>query len=136
MVKSWRRDAKNVLYSYYATLRYIKQMEEDLIWSQSARKDQKYHGGISDPTAVKILHMEKGELGRLKREAAAVKKVLGALNTERRDSRYKLALVEMVYLRRSHTLFGAAAYLGIPERTAHRWISKILEQLAEELELL
>ena len=42
-------------------------------------------------------------------------------------------LLEMVYFRRSHSLYGAAAYLGIPERTAHRWNAKMLYALAEEL---
>ena len=65
-----------------------------------------------------------------------MEKLLASLNDERRDNRYKLALLQMVYLRRSHTLYGAAAYLGIPERTAHRWISRMLIQLAEYLGFL
>lgn len=133
---SWRRETKNALYCYEENRRRMKALENDLIWSQGRHRDQKYHGGISDPTAVKSVLMTQGELGHLHKQVRAVEKLLASLNDERRDNRYKLALLQMVYLRRSHTLYGAAAYLGIPERTAHRWISRMLIQLAEYLGFL
>ena len=133
---TWRRDAKNVLYSYYPNLRRIKEVRDELIQGQSPRRDQRYHGGISDPTAVKTMKLESGEAGCLQREIAAVKTALAELDMKRRDNKYKLALVEMVYFRRSHTLYGAAAYLGIPERTAHRWVNKIIVRVAQEMGFL
>ena len=39
----------------------------------------------------------------------------------------------MVYFRRSHSLYGAAPWLGIPERTAYRWMSRLIIRVAEEM---
>ncbi len=133
MNRSWRRDAKNVLYGYYQNLRCLKKMKDDLIWAQSPRRDQRYHGGLSDPTAVKIMKMEDGTLAEIQKEVAAVKTALAEMDMKRRDSKYKLALAEMVYFRRSHSLYGAAAWLGIPERTAYRWMSRLITRVAEEM---
>ena len=90
MNRSWRRDAKNVLYGYYQNLRCLKKMKDDLIWAQSPRRDQRYHGGLSDPTAVKIMKMEDGTLAEIQKEVAAVKTALAEMAMKRRDSKYKL----------------------------------------------
>ena len=130
---SWRRDAKNILYNYPENLRYLKSLEQDLIFAQSPHREVRRRGGISDPTAVKGMMLDKGEIKALKEQLAAVGRLLERLDSARRDAKYKRLLLEMVYFRRSHSLYGAAAYLGIPERTAHRWNAKILHALAEEL---
>ena len=130
---AWRRRAKNVLYGYYADIRYLKALEKDLIYAQGPHRDGRNRGRIADPTAVKSMLMEEGRLGELRREQKAVEKLLSELEKNRRDCRYKRGLLEMVYFRRSHSLYGAAAYLGIPERTAHRWNARMLQYLAREL---
>ena len=36
---SWRRDAKNILYNYPENLRYLKSLEQDLIFAQSPHRE-------------------------------------------------------------------------------------------------
>lgn len=130
---TWRREAKNTLYNYYENRRRLKQLEADIIYAQAPHRDFRNRGGASDPTAVKTLLLDKGESGRIKREITAVEQLLQELNSSRRDAKYKRLLLEMVYFRRSNSLYGAAAYLGLAERTAHRWNAKMLRRLAELL---
>ncbi len=130
---NWRREVKNILYGFYASVKYLKSLENDLIFSQSPYRGGGFRGGVSDPTAVKTMLLEKGEIAALKQEISAVKQLLQELGNDRRDSKYKKQLLEMVYFKRSHSLYGAAAWLEIPERTAHRWNAKMLRRLAEIL---
>lgn len=130
---AWRKDAKNILYNYPANQRYLRQLERELIYAQAPRREVRRRGGMADPTAFKGIQLDQGELGQLRRQQEAVERLLERLDAARRDAKYKRLLLEMVYFRRSHSLYGAAAYLGIPERTAHRWNAKMLYALAEEL---
>ena len=130
---SWRREVKNILYHYYENLHHLQTLENNLIYAQPPHREGRRSGGLADPTAVKGMLLDKGEIGRLKQQLAAVNKLLSRLESARRDAKYKRLLLEMVYFRRTHSLYGAAAYLGIPERTAHRWNAKMLHALAEEL---
>ena len=130
---SWRREVKNILYHYYENLHHLQTLENNLIYAQPPHREGRRSGGLADPTAVKGILLDKGEIGRLKQQLAAVDNLLSRLESARRDAKYKRLLLEMVYFRRTHSLYGAAAYLGIPERTAHRWNAKMLHALAEEL---
>ena len=56
--------------------------------------------------------LDKGEIKALKEQLAAVGRLLERLDSARRDAKYKRLLLEMVYFRRSHSLYGAAAYKG------------------------
>ena len=107
---SWRRDAKNILYNYPENLRYLKSLEQDLIFAQSPHREVRRRGGISDPTAVKGMMLDKGEIKALKEQLAAVGRLLERLDSARRDAKYKRLLLEMVYFRRSHSLYGADVY--------------------------
>lgn len=56
--------------------------------------------------------------------------------TERmRDGRDRLRVIDMVYFRRSHTLYGAALAVPVSEITAKRWNRKFVAMVGEKLNL-
>lgn len=47
----------------------------------------------------------------------------------------RLALVDLVYWKRSHTLFGAAMRIPISERTAQKWNAQFIRMTEKYLDL-
>lgn len=52
-----------------------------------------------------------------------------------RDGQQRIRLIERVYFRRSHTLYGAAQEVPVSERTAKRWNAGFIKLVAEKLDL-
>ena len=52
-----------------------------------------------------------------------------------KDRQSKLALIDMVFRKKSHTVCGAALKLYISERTAQRWMNEFIYIVAEKLTL-
>jgi len=133
----WRRRAKNLLYNHPAHIKQLKYGELDLILSSSRRRDNRYRrGGIADPTALTALELAEHGRALLERQVRAGEKLVECLSTNRRVDRDKLLLLQMVYFRFTHSLLGAAAILGISERTAKRWNTEMLEFIAREMDWL
>ncbi len=131
---NWRRMAKDLLYNHPAHLKQIKYGELDIILGSGKRRDNRYrHGGLADPTALTAMALGDQSREWLKKQAAAGEKLVAHLNTGRRPDRNKLLLLQMVYFRFTHSLLGAAAILGISERTAKRWNGEMLEFVAREM---
>lgn len=52
------------------------------------------------------------------------------------DGRDRIALISMVYHKRTHTVAGAGMKLHVSERTAQRWSNAFVYAVAEEMQLL
>lgn len=124
--------AKELLYHYPENRRLLKRIEEDVLLGQTSDYDHCYRrGGVSNPTYRKAVLLSEGRLAEMRREVAAVEKLLSQIETFGREDVRARRLLEMVYFRMSHTLYGAAIQLQISEATAKRWNQKILLALAE-----
>ncbi len=130
----WRGHAKDVLYNYPANRELLQQLRADVLYGQGQNRDECYRrGGISNPTYCKAAQLTQGRLEQMGREVAAVENLLRSFDLERRDDAKKLAMVQMLYFHCTHTLYGAAAVLGLSERTLLRWNQDILTRIALEL---
>ena len=130
----WRRKAKDLLFDYTAKKRRLRQAEQDVIYGTTRERDHRYRrGGVPNPTLVKAELLDSPELNQMRREIAAVEGLLQELQTERRIDQKQRTLLELVYIRNSHCLYGAAALLEISERTAKRWNTRALENLARRM---
>ena len=131
---NWRRKAKELLFNYTTTRLLIAQQEGDVIYGSSCERDHCYRrGGVSNPTLMKAQRLDNPQLQRQRREVAAVQALLKQLNSQRRIDQARLKLLQMVYFRGTHSLLGAAAMLGISERTAKRWNTQALELVARHM---
>lgn len=52
-----------------------------------------------------------------------------------RDGQQRIRMIERVYFKRSHTLYGAALEVPVSERTAKRWNAGFIKLVAEKLDL-
>ena len=73
------------------------------------------------------------EVTKVGEERNLLEGLLQELQTERRIDQKQRTLLELVYIRNSHCLYGAAALLEISERTAKRWNTRALENLARRM---
>ena len=48
---------------------------------------------------------------------------------------HRIELIDRVYWKRSHTLFGAAMCVPVSERTAHSWNSEFIRLVEKYLDL-
>lgn len=89
-------------------------------------------GGRSDPVANAALR-ELPEINR--REIDAVARAIS--DTLRMpDGTRRLALMELVFWDRSHTLYGASLVLHVSKRTAIRWHGTFIKMVARNFGLL
>lgn len=131
-VYNWRRKAKDLLYFYPETKKLLAEGEYDIITRFGRHTDRRYEkGGISDPTAMKMLLMEEdASLKELRKEAEAVERLLRVLDTGRRPDRMKMKLVQHVYLKRDMTLLRYSMEVSVSDRTVKRWNDQLLRILA------
>ena len=87
---------------------------------------------VSDPTGAAALR-ELPEINR--KEMNAVREAIEDFS-ETEEGRNTLALVGMVYFKRSHTVLGAGLVLGIAEATAKRWNGAFIRAVAKKFGLL
>lgn len=130
----WRKNAKELLFNYTTNKRALREAEQDVIYGVTRERDQRYRrGGVRNPTLVKAELLDSAALNQLRREIAAVEALLRHLQTERRIDAQQRRMLEMVYFRGSHCLYGAAVALEIGERTAKRWNTRALEFVARQM---
>ena len=72
----------------------------------------------------------------LQAELDAVALALDGLRRHRGSARLRLRIVEMVYFRQTHTLYGAAAAVHVSEATAKRYNGDFLRSIARARGLL
>ena len=130
----WRRNAKELLFNYTTNRVLLRRSEQDVIYGCTPTKDECYRrGGISNPTSTKAYLLDTQSRDRLKKEIAAVDRLLESLQTQRRIDRLCLKMLDMVYLHPQTSLLGASVRLEISDRTAKRWNNKALLFLAQEM---
>ena len=89
-------------------------------------------GGRSDPVADAALR-ELPEVNR--REMEAVRRAIHQTRAMR-DGSERLAMVDMVFWRKTHTLAGAAVYLYRCQRTVRQWHTEFIKTVAEKFGLV
>lgn len=89
-------------------------------------------GGTSDPTANAALR-QLPEVNR--REMDAVRKALEQTR-QLPHGEDRIKLIRMVFWAKTHTVWGAAAKLGISERTAMGWHGDFIRLVAKNFGLL
>lgn len=109
--------------------------EREALRSPSMTADYSGHphdGGIGDPTAQGACRTLSGVK---EREFQAV---ADAINTtaRKRDGKERLALIDMMFWARSHTLQGAAAAISVSYRTASRWHGEFIRAVGKNFGLL
>jgi hypothetical protein len=130
----WRQKAKQLLFDYPDNIRALKLAENDIIFGRTHDTDHRYRrGGVSNPTQTKGLLMGGEHLVRLRRDTEVVAHLIASLNTNRRIDQQQLRMLQLVYFKSSHCLYGAATALQVSERTIKRWNGKMLEYIAHEM---
>lgn len=131
----WRSKAREVLYNYTSDLELLRRGENEVILSQGRHRDHRYRrGGVGNPTQGKALQLDSPERREMLAETRAVERLTAALRADgRRHRLYALRLLDLVYIRHSHSLFYASLELDISERTAKRMNSELLSFVAREM---
>jgi len=130
---AWRRDAKELLYNYTTNRVLLYRAQQDILYGHTPARDNVRRGGAADPTMMKAHMLNSAQCARLKQETAAVEALFRALHTTRRIDRLCAKMLELVYVQGRTSLLGAAAMLGISERTAKRWNQRALVFVAQEM---
>lgn len=68
------------------------------------------------------------------REAEAVKKAIESTMALKAGEE-RIALVDIIFWKRTHTIQGAAMLLHLSERTAQRWHSEFIREVAKQFGL-
>ena len=133
----WRREAKDVLYTYGANVQRLREIERDVLYRGRVRRDNRYgKGGLVDNTAMKALELLNEDTEYLRRAVRAVELLVRALTTNRRVDRDRLHLLELVYFQARTGVYGAAVLLDVSERTAKRWNDWALRFVGRQMGLL
>ena len=131
----WRSRARELLYNYTTYRELLRRGEQEVILGQGRPRDHRYRrGGVTNPTQAKALLLDTAERRRMERAVRAVELLTVSLKNDGRRHRLKaLDLLELVYIRHSHSLFYAALELEISDRTAKRMNSELLSFVAREM---
>ena len=131
----WRAKARELLYNYTTNRLALHRYEEEVILGRGPERDHRYRrGGVSNPTQGKALRLDTAERRRMQAQVQAVDRLIAALKADGRRHRLRsLALLDLVYLRHTHSLFYAAVELEISERTVKRMNSELLSFVAREM---
>ena len=90
------------------------------------------HGGrISNPVERAVVDRLTDQEQRRYDAVSAALEETGRM----RDGQQRIRLIERVYFRRSHTLYGAAQEVPVSEITAKRWNGQFVRLVAEKLDL-
>ena len=86
------------------------------------------HGGTnSNPVVDRLTDKEQ-------RRYDAVRAAIS--ETERmKHGRQRMELIDRVYWKRSHTLYGAAMCVGVSDRTGQRWNAEFIRRVGKNLDL-
>ena len=131
----WRARAREVLYNYTTTRELLKKGEEEIIHGHGQPRDHRYRRfGVSNPTQIKALLLDTAERRKMLAQVRAVERLIMALRTDGRRHRIKaLQLLDLVYIRHTHSVYYASLALDVSERTAKRLNSVLLSFVAREM---
>ncbi|MBR2784214.1 MAG: hypothetical protein IKD93_08540 [Firmicutes bacterium] len=131
----WRFRARELLFNYTTFRELLRRGEQAVIDGQGAPRDGRYRrGGVRNPTQAKALLLDSAARRRMEAQVRAAERLIVALRADGRRHRLKaLRLLELVYIRHSHSLFYASLELEISERTAKRMNSELLSFVAREM---
>ena len=127
--EDWWEYTKRIIRSYPALRRKAESVGETA--STPAYGASGGHGGSGSP-------VERAVVDRLtdkeQRRYDAVRAAIA--ETERlKHGRRRMELIDRVYWKRSHTLYGAAMCVPVSEATAKRWNGTFVRLVAEKLNL-
>lgn len=131
----WRRQARELLCNYTTYKEQLQRLERDILLRNGKARDHRYRrGGVSNPTMCKALELAGSDRVRLERQVKTVERLIDLLRQDGRRHRLRrLHLLELVYLRHSHSLTYAAAALDISYRSAKRMNDELLRWVAHEM---
>ena len=131
----WRARAREALYNYTTNKELLKKGEQDIIQSCGQPRDHRYRrGGVSNPTQIKALQLDTAERRKMLAQVRAVERLVSALRADGRRHRMRaLQLLDLVYIRHTHSLIHASLELGLSERTVKRLNSALLSFVAREM---
>lgn len=128
--EAWWPYVKNVIRRYP----YLQDKLRALKSCQTTARYGKTGGGSSEPgrSTEAIALRELPE-----KEQAYLEAVEKAIRTTRRkrDGALRVKLIELVYFRKSHTLYGASTQVHVSERTAQTWHGEFVRLVARNLGL-
>lgn len=113
--ETWKRVARDAAYAYPRLHRQLEDLKNP---SLTAKLTGMPRGGGTSRTVedLALRQLPKGDQDA----HDAVEKALRVMGKMRTGAKRR-KLVEMVYFRRTHTLYGAGVALGISEETAGAW---------------
>ncbi len=128
----WKGHAKDILFNYPQNKKVLKQLELEL--STDQKQDEKRLFKYLDTVSGKYQPISQMRLIEIQREAQAIGDLVAKLsNSDRVEDREKQALLDMVYFKKSHTLYGAAQVIHVSERTIWRMNAVLLQYVAQQL---
>lgn len=129
----WIDKARDVSKEYKSNLKELRQLEECLIMLETQSGDSPGVGGGKISKPVEAAVERKMMLARyqyLKQAVTAVEIAMTRVQGKPQGD-LTIKLFNMVYYNRSHTLYGAATFLNLTERTAKRYNRFFLKSVAE-----
>lgn len=132
-MEKWKSYVKEEIKNYCKNKAEIKEIEQSAVYKSVNRDGQPNGSGTSDRTCQSALILAGDE--RLERLRKAVEAVEYAIYiTERsKKGKAKMDIVKMVYLKKTHTLYGAAMEVITSERQAKRWNSEFIEMVGKKM---
>lgn len=129
--EAWWPYVKNVIRRYPYLLDKMRALKN----TQTTAQYGKSEGSGSNEPGRKTERIALRELPE--KEQIYYDAVTKAIQTTRymRDGAIRVRLIELVYFRKSHTLYGASAQVHVSERTARRWHSEFVRLVAQYLNL-
>ncbi len=126
----WKGHAKDILFNYPQNQKILKQLELNSEQIANDKRPFKYLDAISG----KVQPISQIRLTEIKRETRAIDDLVEQLSTsDRVEDKEKQALLNMVYFKKSHTLYGAAQVIHVSERTIWRMNALLLQYVAQQL---
>ena len=116
----WRREARAAAYAYPGLAAELQELRR--VKLSSGLGGAPKGTGAQRPSETAALRELPGDLQAKHDAVAAAMSQVGRLHR----GGLRRQLVVLVYFRRSHTVYGAAAALGVSENTAKRWNADFL----------
>lgn len=128
--EDWWEYAKRIIRAYPVLKRKAEGLGEQSVTAAYGASGG-HGGGVGKP-------VERAVIDRLtdkeQRRYDAVRAAIA--ETERmKHGRHRLELIDRVYWKRSHTLYGAALCVPVSERTAKRWNAEFVRMVEKYLDL-
>jgi len=119
------------LYCYKDSLKYIADMEDDIINSTGGQSEI-HASGVSDITGNKAMRLASNrELIECKRRVQAIDSALQIVSISGESKKYEM--IKMKYFDKKYTDYGIQKELPISRRTFYRWRKDVIELIAFNL---